>query len=108
MAGYSICLAIYAVIGQKVHVLIVALVCNIVVITFNFFTYKFLVFKTKGNYLKEYLRTYAVYGVSSLISTAGVWFLVDGVGLHFNLAVALTMFIAVVFSWFGHSRFTFK
>ena len=41
-----------------------ALLGTVVCITVSFLGYKMLVFRTKGNFLKEYLRCYVVYGTS--------------------------------------------
>jgi len=35
-------------------------------ITFSYFGYKFFVFRTKGNYLREWLKCFAVYGAGML------------------------------------------
>lgn len=105
--GYSICAGIYLILGSSLHVIIIGIICNVLVISFNFFTYKIFVFKTKGNWLREYFCCYIIYGLSSCLSIIGVWVLVDFIGVNFYAAVACTMAIAVVFSWFGHSRFTY-
>jgi putative flippase GtrA len=108
LAGYGVCLAVYALLGRHLHVVPIGLICNVLVISLNFLTYKLLVFRTRGDWLREYLRCYVVYGASSAIGIVGVWVLVDGLGMAFRMAVALTMSVAIVFSWFGHSRFTYK
>jgi putative flippase GtrA len=43
---------------------------NVVAITVAFLGYKWFVFKTKGNYLREYLRCYVVYGTAMLVNLA--------------------------------------
>lgn len=105
--GYSICVVVYLILGNRLHVILIGILCNVLVISFNFFTYKFFVFKTQGNWLREYFCCYIIYGLSSCLSIIGVWVLVDIIGVSFYAAVACTMFIAIVFSWFGHSRFTY-
>ncbi len=47
-------------------VVIASLVSTPINITVAYFGYKFLVFRTKGNYLMEWLRCFAVYGVGML------------------------------------------
>jgi putative flippase GtrA len=65
------------------------------------------VFKTKGNWLAEYLKCYLVYGMASVLSLLLIWGLVDGLGVPFWQAQGLVMIISVAFSYFGHSRFSF-
>jgi putative flippase GtrA len=43
---------------------------SVIAITVAFLGYKWFVFKTKGNYLREYLRCYVVYGTAFLIGLA--------------------------------------
>src|SRR5208282_768109 len=43
-----------------------AVLSNIIAITVAFFGYKWFVFKTRGNYLREWLRCFMVYGAAAL------------------------------------------
>jgi putative flippase GtrA len=43
---------------------------NAIAITVAFLGYKWFVFKTKGNYLREYLRCWVVYGTAFLVNLA--------------------------------------
>jgi putative flippase GtrA len=99
---------IYYSLYNTIHILIIGVISNIINITFSFFTYKLLVFCTKGNWLKEYLRCYVVYGASCLIAIILAWILVDFLKIPFWLASGLLMTISIIFSYFGHSRFTFR
>ncbi len=47
-------------------VVVASLVSTPINITFAYFGYKFFVFRTQGNYLMEWLRCFAVYGVGML------------------------------------------
>ncbi len=47
-------------------VVVASLVCTPLNITMAYFCYKFVVFRTKGNYLMEWLRCFAVYGLGML------------------------------------------
>ena len=101
-------LGIYYAVGDHVHVVVVALIANVLAITMAFLTYKIFVFRTKGNWLVEYFRAYVVYGTTAVFGIGLLWFLVDGVGLQFWLAQGLAILITVVVSYIGHSRFTFR
>jgi putative flippase GtrA len=106
--GYFTGLGIYYSVGDHLHVLVVALMANVLAITMAFLTYKIFVFRTKGNWLVEYFRAYVVYGTTAVVGIGLLWFLVDGVGLQFWLAQGLAILITVVVSYIGHSRFTFR
>jgi len=84
-------------------------------ITFAFFGYKFLVFRTKGNYLREYLRCFLVYGAGALVNLALLPVLVTGLR-YFLARPALAPYLAgailtcgtVIFSFIGHKHFSFR
>jgi putative flippase GtrA len=84
-------------------------------ITIAFLCYKHFVFRTKGNYLKEYLRCFAVYSV-----TFPMGLIILPAATNAFLRVALTRsyapFLAGIvnsgiiacYSYFGHKKFSFK
>jgi putative flippase GtrA len=86
-----------------------------IAITVAFLAYKWFVFRTRGNYFKEWLKVFAVYGVSLpfpviVIPIATSLFLF----LHFS--PRLTSLLALVansgaiacYSYFAHKKFSFK
>jgi len=88
---------------------------NVVSITFAFVGYKYFVFKTKGNVLREYLRTYVVYGTSMLVGLALLPMLVFALGpvvhpasLVPYVAQAICTVLVVFVSFFGHKKFSFR
>jgi len=114
-----------------------ALFSNLINISVAFLGYKWFVFKTKGNYLREWLRCFVVYGAAALpnllllplvvyalihfshISAGGV----AGRNMPFQLTAEYlrTTFLTapyiagailtagtVIFSFFGHKHFSFR
>jgi putative flippase GtrA len=84
-------------------------------ITIAFLCYKHFVFRTKGNYLKEWLRCFAVYSVTFpmglvILPTATHLF------LRFPMTHPYAPFLAGIvnsgiiacYSYFGHKKFSFK
>ena len=106
--GYFIALAVYSFLGDFFHIIFIGIVINILSITFSFVTYKLLVFKTRGNWLNEYLRSYLVYGIAAILGVAALWLLVDGFSMPFWTAQVLTVIVVAGFSYFSHLRFTFN
>lgn len=106
--GYFACLFIYDFLKEWMNTFFIGIICNIFVITFNYVTYKFIVFKSHGNILYEYLRCYIVYGMSSLTGTTVVYILVDYFNFKFYIALLIAMWISVLFSWVGHNKFTYR
>lgn len=88
---------------------------NMISISVAYFGYKFFVFKTKGNYLREYLRTYLVYGASCLASLGLLPIFVVLVRLAYPnpvlapyIAQAVILPVIVVMSYFGHKKYSFR
>ena len=106
--GYGVTVLLY----QKLHLLlstlVIATLSNGIAITMSFITYRYLVFKSKGHFFREYLKSFVVYGLSGVMSIASLWYLVDHLGINIWTAQALAMIFTVIVSYFGHSRFTFR
>jgi putative flippase GtrA len=88
---------------------------SIVNIGFSFLTYKWFVFRTSGNYLKEYLRSLTIYLPSLALNT----FLVAPLAVLLKrwtgyehgsvyLAMGTILTVTIVFSFFGHKHVSFK
>lgn len=84
-------------------------------VTFSFFGFKHFVFRTKGNYLKEWLRCFAVYGptIPAAILIVGVATrLYEMTSLPHHLAkdaaFVTNSAIIAVYSYLGHKKFSFK
>lgn len=92
-----------------------AVLANLIAITVAFLGYKWFVFRTRGNYLVEYLRCFGVYGTSMLIGLAGLPILVPILRRHlYNpeqasyIAAAIMTVITVLFSFLGHRNVSFR
>jgi putative flippase GtrA len=92
-----------------------AVLANVTAISAAFLGYKWFVFRTRGNYLIEWVRCFGVYGTSMLISLAGLPILVSILRhvLHRPeqapyIAGAMLMMVTVLFSFFGHKNFSFR
>jgi putative flippase GtrA len=94
--------------------ILASLLANLLNISFAFFGYKWFVFKTRGNYLREWVRCVGVYAGSMVLSAAA---LPVAVGLirrqpgHERgapyIAGAIVLIFSVAFSFFGHRHISF-
>ena len=84
-------------------------------ITVAFLGYKWFVFRTHGNYFKEWLKVFAVYGVS-LPFPAVVIPVATSLCLFLHLTPRLVSLLALIanscaiacYSYFAHKKFSFK
>jgi len=105
--GYGVGVWLYKLLSPEWHVLWIGALTNVMAITMSFLTYKLFVFRTKGNWLREYMRTYVVYGGAALVGMLLLWMLVDGFRIPIWISQGIVIGVTVLFSYLGHSRFTF-
>jgi len=87
-----------------------------IAISVAFLGYKWFVFRTKGNYLIEWLRCFAVYGVGFPLSILVVLPAATELFLSFhitkpyaaNLAGIVNSLVIACYSYFAHKKFSFK
>jgi putative flippase GtrA len=115
--GYSTYAAFTALLMPRLRYgyIVAQLFSFLINITMAYAGYKFFVFKTKGNYLREWLRCMAVYGVGMLPSLILLPFVVAALhyGLHLGssapyIAGALLTGLSVFYSFIGHKKFSFR
>jgi putative flippase GtrA len=114
--GYAVYAGLTAMFTPRVAhgYLVAAIVGGLIAITVAFLGYKWFVFKTKGNYLREWLRCLVVYGSASLIGIvllpAFVFAFRRFAGLDASapyVAGAAVTGLNVIASFLGHRNFSF-
>jgi putative flippase GtrA len=88
---------------------------SLISITVAFLGYKWFVFRTRGNYLREWIRCFGVYGSSALFGLAGLPILVPVLRHHLRnpgqasyIAAAMMTVVTVIFSFWGHKNISFR
>ncbi len=92
----------------KLHYLIILTISQFVCIIFAYLTNKFLVFKTKGNYIPEFLK-FITFHISHFgINLIALPILVEFFGLQPVVAQVFFAIMVIISSYFWQSRITFK
>jgi putative flippase GtrA len=89
------------------HYLYILMISQGFCTTTAFFMYKLLVFKTDGDYLKEFIKFSSFYLIYFLTGIALLPFLVEVVGMHPILSQFLISIGIIISSFFWHSKITF-
>jgi putative flippase GtrA len=91
------------------------LASSVINITVAFLGYKWFVFRTRGNYFREWVRTLAVYGGSMVFATLALAPLVGLIRYATRyqteapyIAGALITIVTVISSFLGHRNFSFR
>jgi putative flippase GtrA len=100
--------ALYYFLSEKIHYMAIIVFSAVLNITQAYIVHKFFVFKTRGNYLREYLRYYVVYAVPTGLGLIIFPFCIEVLRMNFYLVQVLLTFTSVVISYFGHKRISFK
>ncbi len=106
--GYCAGIVCYFLFKNIFNTLMISLLTNVFTISTSFLTYRLFVFKTKGNWLDEYLKCFLVYGSITIKAIILMVVLVDYCHIPFWFSQALAMFIVMIVSYIGHNRFTFN
>ncbi len=110
--GYSLLLPSH---GKPLIADLASITSKPIAITVAFLGYKHFVFHTRGNYLKEWLRCFAVYGISTpveliILPIATKLFLFPSITHPYApyLAGIVNAVLIAAYSYFAHKKFSFK
>lgn len=91
----------------ELNIVVVLIFSQIICLTQAYITYKIFVFKTKGNYLQEYLRFYLVYGSSFSINLILIFLFVDIMNMNPIISQGIIACIVIILSYLGHTKYSF-
>jgi putative flippase GtrA len=106
--GYFTGIGIYNLLNLDLSIWLIGLLSNVVCISMSFLTYKIFVFRTKGNWLVEYFRSFIVYGFMAIVGIFLLWLFVIKLAITIEIAQALIILCTTVISYIGHLNFTFN
>ena len=94
--------------SRQLHYLMILTISQSLCICFAYLTNKFLVFKTKGNYVNEFSKFITFHLSYFAVNLVVLPLMVSG--LKFNPVIAQSLFAVtvIVSSYFWHSRITFS
>jgi putative flippase GtrA len=106
--GYASLAVLYYLFSNQIQYMFLVVFSTIVNITNAYLCHKFFVFKTKGNYLKEYLRYYIVYSIPIGMSLVLLPFCIEILKMNFYVTQAIITVFTVFISYFGHKHVSFR
>ncbi len=115
--GYSTFALLTVILNRYISAgyILASLLSSILNISVSFLGYKWFVFKTKGNYLQEWIRCLIVYSGGILLGLVllppmvfVVAYITDSPRVAPYIAGAILVGIQVIVSFFGHKKFSFQ
>lgn len=106
--GYLLFTGVYLLIGRLVHYMVVALLSHAMAVCVAYYLQRRFVFRSGAAWLPEFVRyNLSLAGVLGA-GLAGLYFLVDALGLHPLLAQAVVTGISIVVSYMAHRHYSFR
>jgi putative flippase GtrA len=106
--GYTVGIVVFELFNDSSKIILIGIASNVISISMSFIVYKIFVFRTDGNWLNEYFRSYVIYGSTSVISIFVLWVTVSKMSLNIYMAQAIAILCSVIFSYLGHKKYTFR
>jgi putative flippase GtrA len=100
--------ALYYILSHFIRDTPIWIASAVINITFSFVTHKVYVFRTRGNWVRAYMRYYAVYAIPFFLGLTAFTLFVDVVHVNAYVAQALIIFVNTVISYVGHKYFSFR
>ncbi len=98
--GYCVGVGLYSLLSPLLNTILIAILANFVAISMSFLTYKLFVFRTKGNWLLEYLRSYLTYGATAVLGIFLFWFFIEVLKVNIWIAQVILISITIIISYF--------
>ena len=106
--GYFTFVILYFLLSARIHYMFILGFSNVLSITNAYVGYKTFVFRTRGNYIREYLRFYVVYGAAIGLNFILLPIVVEVLSVNPVIAQGIIIWLTIIFSYFGHKRFSFR
>ncbi len=107
--GIGLYAALYALTRPiHMHYLWVAAIGNLIAVTVAYVLYKIFVFRTRGGWLREYVKFWASYAVIIGAQFAGLALCVSVLHIQPVVANVIVVSASVLVSWVVHNYFTFR
>lgn len=108
VAGYLIFIALYLLLGSRLHYIIIAMLAHFLAVINAFIGHKFLVFRARGKLLTDFLRFNMTYAGTLLFGLAALPFMVEILGFHPVASQGMLLVLTVVSSYVLHKKLSFR
>lgn len=107
-AAYAVFFVLFLWLGHSTSHLILVMVAHVIGTTISYTTFKCCVFRTKGNILREYAKSWVVSLVNLVMNLALIYILVDVYDLRVLPSQAFILLVIAFLSYMGHKHYSFK
>lgn len=108
LIGYLLFAGLVLTLGERVHYTILLLVAHVISVLEAFVAYRVIVFRVRGNVLRDLVRFWSVYAIALAVNLAVLPVLVDVVGIDVLIAQAGLVVATIVSTYVANRRFSFR
>lgn len=106
--GYGLFVGLYHLLSRSMHYNVILFISYVVSTITAYLLYKYLVFQTKGDLIRGYLRFSVVYVYAYLGNMMILFVLKRFASIDLYLGQAISVVVIVLVSYLSHKKFTFK
>ena len=106
--GYFVGVYTYKLLITSFNIVFIGIIANFLSITMSFLTYMLIVFKSKGGWIREYIKCFSVYGFMAIVGIMLLWVLKEKILMNIWLSQFIVLTLVSSLSYFTHKKFTFS
>ena len=106
--GYGIFALLYWAFNGRWADWLIATVATILGITMSYLTHRFITYRSRGCWWREYMRFYVVYGGQSLLNIFLIWLLVTQLQCNAYAVQLIISLALVIVSYWAHKLYSFR
>lgn len=106
--GYALFLALYWLVGDRLHYIAIGLVSHLAAVTQSFATQRLMVFSAAAGWLPQYLRFHVASLASLGINLGLMTLLIEAFGVHVLAAQAVATAVTVIATYLLHKHYSFR
>lgn len=106
--GYGVFAGLYWMLHGRCRDWAIAALAAVLGITVSFITHRFITYRSRGCWWREYARVYVVYGGQSLLNILLIWLFVTRMGCNAYLMQFVIMAVLTVASYWAHKLYSFR
>lgn len=87
---------------------VIVTVATVIGITESYLAHRFLTYRARGTWWREYLRFYVVYGAQYVVNLVAIWIFVTRLSLNAYVVQFVISVLLTVVSYWAHKNYSFR
>jgi len=105
VTGYCIFILLYILLENIFHYNLILFIQYLLIINISYINMKFFVFRTKGNYRKEYIKTFSTYIFTYFLNALFLFILQHIFNIYISQLISLLIITIIIYLMHKHINF---